>query len=174
MNQTALLPNLAYLKPKHPALQDAVPAAGRASDISFSIEEKKTAGYFQPPYIRMTCVICAYAVLNRSSLVYGTEQLHFLLNGSLDSFKAGSQQLTRVITLTLLIFACFDVLSCSFCEGKLALGVYIDLSNAQRDCFLDHVSRDACAAVKNQRKVACQLLDCIPVSYTHLPSHFPS
>lgn len=41
MNQTALLPNLAYQKPKHPSFQDTAPAAGRASDISFSIEEKR-------------------------------------------------------------------------------------------------------------------------------------
>ncbi len=63
----------------------------------------------------------------RSGFVYGAEELHFFFNGSLDSLEAGSEELSRVKALALKILAVLDVLSCSFLEGELALGVNIDL-----------------------------------------------
>ena len=64
---------------------------------------------------------------------------------------------------------------------QAALGVNIDLSNAKGDCFLDHVSRDTCAAVKNQRSspVSCWIASrvskeqTLPVLAGYLPWILP-
>ena len=90
----------------------------------------------------------------KSGLVDGAEQLHLLLDGGLDGLGAGSKQLARVKALALLILAGLDVLAGGVCEGELALGVDVDLRYAQDDGFLDHVSRDAGAAVQHQRQIA--------------------
>ena len=59
-----------------------------------------------------------------------TEQLHFRLNGFLDRFRSGSQELSRVIPLSFLILARLDILSRSLGKGQLALGIDVDLRNA--------------------------------------------
>ena len=91
-------------------------------------------------------------------LSYGSEELHLLLYGILDGLEARSQKLTRIKALALLILALFNILTGSSCEGKLALGIHIDLGNAQGNGLLDHVCRNACAAVEHQRKVSGLLL----------------
>ena len=45
------------------------------------------------------------------------------------------------------------------CEYELALGVNVDLSNAERNSLLDHIVRNASAAVKYERHVANFCLD---------------
>ena len=46
-------------------------------------------------------------------------------------------------------------------NDELALCIYIDLCNAQSDGFLDHIFRNTGTTVKNQRHIACLLLDCV-------------
>src|SRR5699024_4809459 len=79
--------------------------------------------------------------------------------GILDRLCAGSQELTMVIALAFLILACLDILSGSSSKCELALGVHVDLGNAEGNCLLDHISRDSGAAMKNQRKISGELLD---------------
>ena len=96
-----------------------------------------------------------------SRLIGRTEQLDLLFYLVHDGCSAGSQELSRVKALALLILACLDVLSGRLCEYKLALGVYVDLGNAQRDGLFDHVIRDTGTAVQYQRHIAGLLLDLI-------------
>ena len=81
--------------------------------------------------------------LLRLSLANRTEQFHLLLNLSLDSLGTGCEELSGIEALALEILALFDVLSCSFLEYELALGVNVDLSNAERNSLLDHIVRNA-------------------------------
>ena len=66
-------------------------------------------------------------------LVDRAEQLHLLFDGSLDSLEAGCEKLSGVEALALEILACLDVLSGSVSESELALGVDVDLGNAEGD-----------------------------------------
>ena len=92
-------------------------------------------------------------------LANGAEQLHLLAYGSLDSFHAGSQNLTGVKALANQILTLFDILAGSLGECDLALGVYVDLANAQIDCLLDHIGRNAGTAVQNQGHITGGVLD---------------
>lgn len=87
-----------------------------------------------------------------------SEQLHFFLNGCLDCFKAGSKKLTGIKALTLQILTGLNILTGSFLECKLALGVYIDLGYAKVNCLLYHICRNSGTTVKNQRKDTSLLL----------------
>ncbi len=100
-----------------------------------------------------------YAVALNSSLANRAEGCDLLSNLSLDSLEAGSEKLSGVEALALKVLALFDVLSCSFLEYELALGINIDLSNAEGDRLLDHIVRDTCAAVENEGHIACLSLD---------------
>ena len=82
-----------------------------------------------------------------SGLADRTEELHLFLDGVLDGLVAGSQQLAGVIALALLVLALFDVLAGRRGESQLALGVDIDLGNAQGDRLANHLGRDAGAAL---------------------------
>ena len=75
----------------------------------------------------------------RLALACAAEQLDLLLALGLDGLCAGSQQLAGVEALTLLIFALFDVLAGGLSKHQLALGVDVDLGNAQADCLCDHL-----------------------------------
>ena len=86
------------------------------------------------------------------------EDLSLLLNGLHDSVGTGLQKLTGIKALALSVLACLDVLSGSLCEGKLALGVDVDLGNAQGDGLLDLVCRDAGTAVQYQGQISDLLL----------------
>ena len=123
-------------------------AAGRSAAFYGAYE--KGGGTFRspPPFISHL------RPMGFLRLTYGSEQLHLLLYGILNRLEAGSQKLTGVEALALLILAFLNILTGSGCEGKLALGVYIDLGNAQGNRFLDHVSRNTCAAMKHQGKVS--------------------
>ena len=90
----------------------------------------------------------------KSGLADGTEQLHLFLNSCPDSISARSQKLSWVKAFALLVLACLDVFPGGCCEGQLALCVYIDFCNAQADSLFNHILRDTCTAVKNQRHVA--------------------
>ena len=92
-------------------------------------------------------------------LVDRSEQLHLIFDGSLDSLEAGCEKLSGVEALALEILARLDVLSGSVSESELALGVDVDLGNAEGDSFLYHVCGDACAAVENEGHLAGELLD---------------
>lgn len=81
--------------------------------------------------LRQLCRRMTYLLF--SSLVLGTEELDLLLDFSADSFVAGKQKLTRIVTLTLLVLAFFDVLTSCGSEYQLALGVYIDLGYTKGD-----------------------------------------
>ena len=87
-------------------------------------------------------------------LANGTEQFHLLANGSLDGLHAGSQNFSGVKALANQILTLFDVLAGSLGERDLALGVYVDLANAQIDSTLDHVSGDTGTAVQNERHLS--------------------
>ena len=87
------------------------------------------------------------------ALACATEQLDLLLALGLDGLCAGSQQLAGVEALTLLILALFDVLAGGLSKHQLALGVDVDLGNAQADCLCDHLVGDAGAAVQDQGDV---------------------
>ena len=89
----------------------------------------------------------------RLALACAAEQLDLLLALGLDGLCAGSQQLAGVEALALLILAFFDVLTGGFSKHQLALGVDVDLGNAQADCLCDHLVGDAGAAVQNQRNI---------------------
>ena len=65
-----------------------------------------------------------------------------LLDGRLDGFRARSEQLARVEALALPILAGLDVSARRGREGELALGVDVDLRNAEADGLLDHVGRE--------------------------------
>ena len=97
--------------------------------------------------------------MRKSSLANRTEQFHLFLNSSLDCLEARCEELSGVEALALLILASFNVATGSFLECQLALCVYIDLCNAQRDCLLDHVSRNACAAMKHQGHITGKIYD---------------
>ena len=85
----------------------------------------------------------------RLALACAAEQLDLLLALGLDGLCAGSQQLAGVEALALLILAFFDVLTGGFSKHQLALGVDVDLGNAQADGLCDHLIGDAGAAVQN-------------------------
>ena len=87
------------------------------------------------------------------------EQFHLLFDFRFDRFGAGSEQLAGVKALALLVLAGLDVLAGRFSEYQLALGVDVDLRDAERDGFLDLVVRDAGAAVENEGHVADRFLD---------------
>ena len=96
---------------------------------------------------------------NRLCFAYGAEDLHLLLDLCLDSLGAGSEQLSGVEALALLVLACLDISAGSLSEYELALRVDVDLADAQRDRLLDHVVRDTGAAVQNEGHVAGLRLD---------------
>ena len=54
-----------------------------------------------------------------------------------------------------------DILAGSLSEDQLALGVDVDLGDAQADGLCDHVVRDAGAAVQDQRNVIGSLMDAV-------------
>ena len=93
------------------------------------------------------------------SLVCRAEELDLFLNGSLDCLNAGSEKLSGVKALTLKILACLDVLTGSSSESELALGVNVDLGNAERNSLLDHISGDTGTAVKNEGHIAGELVE---------------
>ena len=90
-----------------------------------------------------------------------SEQLDLFLALGLDGLCAGSQQLAGVEALALLILALFDVLAGSLSEDQLALGVDVDLGDAQADGLCNHVVRDAGAAVQDQRNVIGSLVNAV-------------
>ena len=63
--------------------------------------------------------------------------------------------------VALLILALFDVLAGGLSKHQLALGVDVDLGNAQADGLCDHLVGDAGAAVQNQRNVVGGLVDAV-------------
>ena len=62
-------------------------------------------------------------------LVGAAKQLDLLLNGRLDGFHTGSQQLAGVKALAFQILAGLDVLTGGGGEGQLALGVHVHLGH---------------------------------------------
>ena len=70
-------------------------------------------------------------------------------------------RLAGVEALALLILALFDVLAGGLSKHQLALGVDVDLGNAQADCLCDHLVGDAGAAVQDQRDVIGGLVDAV-------------
>ena len=94
--------------------------------------------------------VCVYDLC----LADRTEELHLVLDSSLDSLIAGSKDLSGIVALALEILLSLEVLSGSFLECPLALGVYVDLGNAHGDSLLDLIIGDAGTAVENQRDIA--------------------
>ena len=90
-----------------------------------------------------------------------TEKFHFFFNSSFDCFCSRSKKFTWVKSFTLLIFAFFDVFTCSCCEGKLALSINVNFRYTKIDCFLDHICRDTCTTMKYKWHISCKLLDSI-------------
>ena len=84
------------------------------------------------------------------ALAGAAEQLDLFLALVDDGLRAGSQQLAGVEALALLILASLDILAGSLSEDQLALGVDVDLGDAQADGLCDHVVGDAGAAVQDQ------------------------
>ena len=96
--------------------------------------------------------------LKQLCLVNASEELHLLLDLSLDSLESGSEKLSGVKALTLLVLACLNVAACSVSEYELALCVNIDLSNAKGNSLLYHVIRDTCTAVEYEGHIANSLV----------------
>ncbi len=94
--------------------------------------------------------VCVYDLC----LADRTEELHLVLYSSLDSLIAGCKDLSGIVALALEILLSLEVLSGSFLECPLALGVYVDLGNAHGDGLLDLIIGDAGTAVENQRDIA--------------------
>ncbi len=66
----------------------------------------------------------------------------FSLTVAVDCLKTWSKKFTWIETFALKVFALFDVFSCCCCESKLALSVYVDFCNTQRDGSFYLISRD--------------------------------
>ena len=62
-----------------------------------------------------------------------TEQRQLLAYGLLDGFRAGEKKLARIKALALKISAFLDVLAGRRREAQLALSIYVDLGNSERD-----------------------------------------
>ena len=122
----------------------------------FTPTEKRRAGTADASLCLLLCPVLRCA---ESGLVDGTEQLHLLLDGRLDRLEARCEELSRVKALALEILAGLDVLSGRLSKGELALGVDVDLGNAEGNRLLDHVGRDARTAVENERHRAGELLN---------------
>ena len=87
--------------------------------------------------IRLSFSLFVIRFSSASRLIGRTEQLDLLFYLVHDGCSAGSQELSRVEALALLILACLDVLSGCLCEYELALGVHVDLSNiVRRGCWI--------------------------------------
>ena len=95
------------------------------------------------------------------ALAGAAEQLDLLLALVDDGLRAGSQQLAGVEALALLILASLDVLAGGLSEDQLALGVDVDLGDAQADGLCDHLVGDAGAAMQDQRNVIGGLVDAV-------------
>ena len=95
------------------------------------------------------------------ALAGAAEQLDLLLALVDDGLRAGSQQLAGVEALALLILASLDILAGSLSEDQLALGVDVDLGDAQADGLCDHLVGDAGAAVQDQGDVVSGLVDAV-------------
>ena len=96
-----------------------------------------------------------------SGLVGAAEQLDLLADLLHDGVGARLQQLAGVIALALLILAGLDVGTGGLSKDQLAVGVDVDLADAQADGLLDHLVGDAGAAVQDQRNVVGGLVDAV-------------
>ena len=92
-------------------------------------------------------------------LAYAAEDLHLLLDCGLDGVYAGSENLSGVEALAGKILAGLDIASYGSGECDLALGVDVDLCDAERNSLLDHILRDACSAVENKGHIPDGSLD---------------
>ena len=95
------------------------------------------------------------------ALAGAAEQLDLLLALVDDGLSAGSQQLAGVEALALLILASLDILAGGLSKDQLALGVDVDLGDAEADGLCDHLVGDAGAAVQDQRNVIGSLVDAV-------------
>src|SRR5699024_2672610 len=158
--------------PQDPAL---VFCAGHASAAGLPHRAGPLAEWTVPAPVRQTHTksprretpgggFCGFAMgwgQERSGLVGAAEQLDLLADLLHDGVSARLEQLAGVVALALLILAGLDVGAGCLSKDELAVGVDVDLADAQADGLLNHGVGNAGAAVQDQRNVVGGLVDAV-------------